>query len=79
MASARYNNVKGNQRNSDQTYEGEQGMAGMGENANTGKAVNRDNVKTFQKGDQTNPMVGDGSRQPQQAEYPQSRLSKQWR
>ena len=69
MANKNYSSTKASQKNSDQAYEGEQGMSGMGQMAKTGEAVSRDNVANFQKGDQTNPMQGHGARQPQQAEY----------
>lgn len=69
MANARFNSTKGNQRNSDQAYEGEQGMSGMGEMAKTGEAVSRDNTKGFGDRQDVNPMAGTGAKMPQQATY----------
>lgn len=66
MANARYSNTKGNQRNSDESYEGE-----------SGPSSERDSVKGFGSKEEVNPMKGTGARMPQQAEYTVTK--RQWR
>lgn len=58
MSNARYNSMKGSQKNSDSCYEGEDGPSSE-----------RDSVKAFGTRDQVNKMSGTGARTPDQAEY----------
>ena len=66
MSNARYSQTKGNQRNSDESYEGEKGPSSE-----------RDTVKGFGSKEEVNKMKGTGARTPDQAEY--SVPKNQWR
>lgn len=63
MANKRYMN-----RDADQKYDGEQGVAGMGEmQSSSGTA--RDNTGPFAPREQVNNMKGTGAATPDQASY----------
>lgn len=69
MANARYSSTKGNQRNSDACYEGEQGLAGMGQMSDLGSAKSRDTVGSFGSKEMVNEMKGSGAPTSKQAKY----------